>query len=182
MDKKILDQQILTLFNSPFTKNKGFNLLVDSYKQPLYFQIRRILISHESTNDVLQEVFIKCWNKLDSFNQQSKLSTWLYRIAYNESLQWIRKNDKHNSYSLDEINQNHTPSTSIFAKNACEISLILEKAVLSLPEKQRIVFQYKYFENLEYKEIQEITGGSIGGLKASYHHAVAKVKKYLTMN
>ena len=129
MDKKILDQQIITLFNSPFTKNKGFNLLVDSYKQTLYFQIRRILISHESTNDVLQEVFIKCWNKLDSFNQQSKLSTWLYRIAYNESLQWMRKNDKHNSYSLDEINQNHTPSTSIFAKNADEISLILEKAI-----------------------------------------------------
>ena len=94
----------------------------------------------------------------------------------------MRKNNKHNSYSLDEINQNNTPSTSIFAKNADEISLILEKAVLSLPEKQRIVFQYKYFENLEYKEIQEITGGSIGGLKASYHHAVAKVKKYLTIN
>ena len=182
MVSKELEQQILSLFNNPSTKNKGFNILIDTYKQPLYFHIRRILISHENTDDVLQEVFIKCWNKLNTFNQQSKLSTWLYKIAYNESLQWIRKNKKHIQADIDSISNQNTPQTNIFSKDADEITLILEKALLQLPQKQRLVFQYKYFEDLGYKEIQEITGGSIGGLKASYHHAVQKIKAYLELN
>ena len=180
MINKELEQQILLLFNSSKSKTEGFNLLVNTFKEPLYFHIRRILISHDSTDDVLQEVFIKCWNKLDTFNQQSKLSTWLYKIAHNEALQWLRKNKKYIQSNLQQINQQHIPITTIFAKDAKEISLILEKALLNLPQKQRLVFQYKYFEDLSYKEIQEITGVSIGGLKASYHHAVTKIKNYIS--
>ena len=106
----------------------------------------------------------------------------MYKIAYNESLQWIRKNKKHIQADIESISNQNTPQTNIFSKDADEITLILEKALLQLPQKQRLVFQYKYFEDLGYKEIQEITGGSIGGLKASYHHAVQKIKAYLESN
>ena len=180
MHDKEVEEEILSLFNNDETKKEGFILLVNHFKKSIYFQIRRIVISHENTDDVVQEVFIKCWYKLNTFNGKSKLSTWIYRVAYNEAIQWIRKNKKEYQLNISEIKNVEQPSNNIFSKDADEISLLLEKAILQLPEKQRMVFQLKYFKDLSYKEIQLITGGSIGGLKANYHHAVIKIKNLLS--
>jgi RNA polymerase sigma-70 factor (ECF subfamily) len=182
MHDKEVEEEILSLFNDEKTKKEGFTLLVNHFKKSIYFQIRRIVISHENTDDVLQEVFIKCWNKLNTFNGKSKLSTWIYRVTYNEAIQWIRKNKKEHHLSITEIQTNNLPTSNIFHKDANEISILLEKAILQLPEKQKIVFQLKYFEDLSYKEVQTITGGSIGGLKANYHHAVNKIEKLLSID
>ena len=180
MHDKEIEEEILSLFNDEKTKKKGFTLLVNHFKKSIYFQIRRIVISHENTDDVVQEVFIKCWNKLNTFNGKSKLSTWIYKVAYNEAIQWIRKNRKEYQLNISEIQTNNLPTTNIFHKDADEINILLEKAILQLPEKQKMVFQLKYFDDLTYKEIQLITGGSIGGLKANYHHAVTKIEKLLS--
>ena len=180
MHDKEIEEEILSLFNDEKTKKKGFTLLVNHFKKSIYFQIRRIVISHENTDDLVQEVFIKCWNKLNTFNGKSKLSTWIYKVAYNEAIQWIRKNRKEYQLNISEIQTNNLPTTNIFHKDADEINILLEKAILQLPEKQKMVFQLKYFEDLTYKEIQLITGGSIGGLKANYHHAVTKIEKLLS--
>jgi RNA polymerase sigma-70 factor (ECF subfamily) len=180
MHDKELEEKILSLFNDEKTKREGFTLLVNHFKKSIYFQIRRIVITHENTDDVVQEVFIKCWNKLNTFNGKSKLSTWIYRVTYNEAIQWIRKNRKEYHLNISEIQTDNQLTTNIFHKDADEISILLEKAILQLPEKQKIVFQLKYFEDLSYKEIQTITGGSIGGLKANYHHAVTKIEKLLS--
>ena len=180
-DKKI-EENILSLFREEKTKVKGFNLLVDHFKSPIYYQVRRIVITHENTDDVIQEIFIKCWNKLDSFSGKSKLSTWLYRVAYNEAIQWIRKNKKEYHLEISELKNENQPSNNIFSKDADEISKKLELAILQLPNKQKMVFHLKYFKELSYKEIQEITGGSIGGLKATYHHAVTKIKGLLSID
>lgn len=180
MHDKELEEKILSLFNDEKTKREGFTLLVNHFKKSIYFQIRRIVITHENTDDVVQEVFIKCWNKLNTFNGKSKLSTWIYRVTYNEAIQWIRKNRKEYHLNISEIQTDNQPTTNIFHKDADEISILLEKAILQLPEKQKMVFQLKYFEDLSYKEIQKITGGSIGGLKANYHHAVTKIEKLLS--
>ena len=182
MHDKEVEEEILSLFNDEKTKKEGFTLLVNHFKKSIYFQIRRIVITHENTDDVLQEVFIKCWNKLNTFNGKSKLSTWIYRVTYNEAIQWIRKNKKEHHLSITEIQTNNLPTSNIFHKDANEISILLEKAILQLPEKQKIVFQLKYFEDLSYKEVQTITGGSIGGLKANYHHAVNKIEKLLSID
>ena len=180
MHDKELEEKILSLFNDEKTKREGFTLLVNHFKKSIYFQIRRIVITHENTDDVVQEVFIKCWNKLNTFNGKSKSSTWIYRVTYNEAIQWIRKNRKEYHLNISEIQTDNQPTTNIFHKDADEISILLEKAILQLPEKQKMVFQLKYFEDLSYKEIQIITGGSIGGLKANYHHAVTKIEKLLS--
>jgi len=180
MHDKELEEKILSLFNDEKTKREGFTLLVNHFKKSIYFQIRRIVITHENTDDVVQEVFIKCWNKLNTFNGKSKLSTWIYRVTYNEAIQWIRKNRKEYHLNISEIQTDNQPTTNIFHKDADDISILLEKAILQLPEKQKMVFQLKYFEDLSYKEIQIITGGSIGGLKANYHHAVTKIEKLLS--
>ena len=182
MHDKELEEQILFLFNNEKTKKEGFTLLVNHFKKPVYFQIRRIIISHENTDDIVQEVFIKCWNKLNSFKGKSKLSTWIYKVAYNESIQWIRKNKKENNLDISDLSLSQQPTNNIFHKDADEISLLLEKAITQLPEKQKMVFQLKYFEDLSYKEIQIITGGSIGGLKANYHHAATKIKAFLAVD
>ena len=180
MHDKELEEKILSLFNDEKTKKEGFTLLVNHFKKSIYFQIRRIVITHENTNDVIQEVFIKCWNKLNTFNGKSKLSTWIYRVTYNEAIQWIRKNKKEYHLNISDIQADNQPTTNIFHKDADAISILLEKAILQLPEKQKMVFQLKYFEDLSYKEIQIIIGGSIGGLKANYHHAVTKIEKLLS--
>lgn len=182
MIKSEIEKQIILLFKNPKTKTEGFNLFVDTFKKVLYFQIRRVLIYHEDTNDVLQEVFIKCWKGLNNFNQQSKLSTWVYRITYNETIQWIRKNKKMKIVDHDIAIEISSNNEHIFDKNGDEISKLLETAVLNLPHKQKMVFQLKYFQNLKYDEIQSITGGSLGNLKSSYHHAVKKIKQFLNDN
>lgn len=172
------DAYILNIFRNE-NPNYAFNILVREYQKRLYFHIRRIVITHEDTDDVLQNTFLKAWKGLSNFKENSKLSTWLYTIATNEALSHISKNKKRlNSTSLELANEQHSP---IYI-SIDEIQLKLEKAILTLPEKQRIVFHLKYFEYLKYTEISEITGTSIGALKASYHLAMKKIEVFLTQD
>ena len=139
-------------------KKEGFTLLVNHFKKSIYFHIRRIVITHEeNTDDVVQEVFIKCWNKLNTFNGKSKLSTWIYRVTYNEAIQWIRKNRKEYHLNISEIQTDNQPTINIFHKDADEISILLEEAILQLPEKQKMVFQLNTLKIFPIK-IQIIIG------------------------
>ncbi len=161
------------------TKKSAFKKLMDNYQQQLYAVIRKMLIDHDDTNDVLQEVFIKIWNKVEGFNQESAFFTWIYRIAINEALQHIRKKKR-------EFNNQENYSTSLIQSlstnehiSGDEIQLLLQKAIINLPEKQKLVFNLRYFEELSYQQIHEITGNAIGTLKATYHQAVNKIEIFL---
>lgn len=159
--------------------NYGFNLIVREYQKRLYFQIRRLVLTHEDTDDVLQNTFIKAWKGLVKFRGDSKLSTWLFSIATNEALNHLRKNKKRlNDVGVEMISDKQ--ASSFIDSN--EIQIKLEKALLTLPEKQRIVFHLKYFEDLRYSEISKITSTSEGALKASYHLAVKKIETFLTQD
>lgn len=162
-------------------KHSAFEMLVDAYKERLYWHIRRILLDHDDTDDVLQNTFIKCYENIDSFKGNSKLYSWLYRIATNEALSFlIQKSRKLGIESSDYIDQkaSQLESDVYFEGDAIETSL--QKALASLPEKQRLVFNMKYFEEMKYEEISEILETSVGALKASYHHATTKIKEFLT--
>ncbi len=181
----IKDTEIISLLQSESADDhqKAFHLILKSYKERLYYLIRKILIDHEDTNDVVQEVFIKIWKNLDKFRGDSSLYTWLYRIATNEALSFLRKRKNVQNISIDDnpelLSYLETPSNATLMSGD-EISLKLQKAVLQLPEKQRLVFNLKYFEHLSYEEISEITETTVGGLKATYHAAVKKIEDILT--
>lgn len=176
-DKELLDQ-----FHTG-NANYAFNLLVRKYQERLYWHIRRIVINHDDANDVIQNTFIKVFNSLKNFREDSKLYTWLYRIATNESLTFINKKAKQTAISVEDI-QNELASSihssSYFSGN--EIQEKLQKAILSLPKKQRLVFNMKYYEDMKYTEIAEVLNTSEGGLKASYHHAVKKIEEFVINN
>ena len=157
-----------------------FTQIIQKYQEKLYALIRRIIISHDDTNDVLQNVFIKVWNNLNSFREDSQLFTWLYKIATNESLNFLEKRKKNRYYSLiddesDLINKIKADET--FDGNKIEWKLQL--AIQKLPEKQKIVFNLRYYEEMPYDEMSEILETSAGALKASYHHAVKKIEEYI---
>lgn len=171
------DKYLLNTFKE--NPNYGFNLIVREYQKRLYFQIRRLVLTHEDTDDVLQNTFIKAWKGLVKFRGDSKLSTWLFSIATNEALNHLRKNKKRlNDVGVEMISDKQ--ASSFIDSN--EIQIKLEKALLTLPEKQRIVFHLKYFEDLRYSEISKITSTSEGALKASYHLAVKKIETFLTQD
>lgn len=175
------EDQLLQELNNPRTANSAFSKLVSEYSERLYWQIRKMVLSHDDTNDVLQDVFIKVWQNLDNFRGESKLSTWLYRIAINESITYINKKRKENNVSIDNDDSfliNTLEGDTYF--DGDEAQKILQEAVLTLPEKQRLVFQMKYFDEMKYDDISDILGTSVGALKASYHHAVKKVEKFLS--
>lgn len=177
------DKQLLEQFKNPETRNYAFNLLVREYQKKLYWHIRKILISHDDTNDVLQNVFIRVWRHLDSFKEESKLYTWLYRIATNESLTFLNQKKKRSGIPIDEVS--HFLADNLEADsyyNGTEIQTKLQKAILTLPDKQRIVFNMKYFDEIKYEEMSEILDTSVGALKSSYHHAVKKIEEYLKNN
>ena len=162
-------------------KHSAFEMLVSAYKERLYWHIRRILLDHDDTDDVLQNTFIKCFENIDSFKGNSKLYSWMYRIATNEALNFIRqKSRKLGVESSDYIDQkaSQLEADVFFEGNVIETAL--QKALATLPEKQRLVFNMKYFEELKYEEISEILETSVGALKASYHHATIKIKDFLT--
>ena len=175
------DKELLEQFRNEQTRNYAFNLLVREYQKRLYWHIRKILIDHDDTDDVLQNVFIKVWQNLDNFKAESKLYTWLYRIATNESLNFLTQKKKRAGIPLDDVSAflaNNLQSDSYFKGD--EIQAKLQKAILTLPDKQRIVFNMKYFDDLKYEEMSAILETSVGALKASYHHAVKKIEEYLT--
>jgi RNA polymerase sigma-70 factor (ECF subfamily) len=180
MGKKLYsDEELLSLLREPDTIREGFAKLVSEYSEQLYWQIRKMVLSHDDANDILQEVFIKAWSSIDNFRGEAKLSTWLYRIAINESITFINKMRAQNNISIDEDDSfliNQLEGDQYF--DGDETQKLLQKAVLTLPEKQRLVFQMKYFDEMKYEEMSEILGTSVGALKASYHHAVKKIENY----
>ncbi len=175
------DKELLEQFNNPDTQNYAFNLLVRQYQKRLYWHIRKILIDHDDTDDVLQNVFIKVWKNLHNFKGESQLFTWLFRIATNESINFLNQKKKRAGVPLDAVSSflaNNLESDSYFKGD--EIQAKLQKAILTLPDKQRIVFNMKYFDAMKYEEMSGILETSVGALKASYHHAVKKIENYLT--
>ena len=157
---------------------KAFNLIVDEYQQRLYWHIRRMVTNHDDANDVLQNTFIKIWKALPNFKGNSKLYTWAYRIATNESITFINK--RKGDMSFDEVAYSVSQNLEADAFfDGDEAQRKLHAAVSALPDKQKAVFNLKYFEELKYEEISEILETSVGGLKASYHHAVKKIEEYL---
>ncbi len=174
MDQKILDH----ILNKDW--EQAFKLLVKDYHQRVYWQIRRMLLIHEDADDIAQNVFIKIYQNLNSFKNESKLSTWIFRITYNETINFIHKNAKEQNVSFEDYSMNIADDLSTDEYyTGDEIELKLQKAIASLPEKQRVVFMMKYYDEMKYEQISEISGTSVGALKASYHHAVAKIKEFL---
>lgn len=162
------------------TKEQAFRELVKQYKERLYWHIRKIVLSHDDADDVLQNTFIKVFKGIDNFKQDSKLYSWMYRIATNESITFINKRARERNTDISEIKQDLVTSLSSddwFTGD--EIQLILQNAVATLPEKQQLVFNMKYFDHMKYDEISKILDTSVGGLKASYFHAVKKIEKYI---
>tara|TARA_R110002073_G_scaffold8207_3_gene45753 strand:+ start:41006 stop:41554 length:549 start_codon:yes stop_codon:yes gene_type:complete len=162
------------------TKEQAFRVLIKEYKERLYWHIRKIVVSHDDTDDVLQNTFIKVFRGIDNFKQDSKLYSWMYRIATNESITFLNKRAKDRNVDISEIKQEL--ATSLASDEwftGDEIQLILQKAVATLPEKQQLVFNMKYFDNMKYDEISTILETSVGGLKASYFHAVKKIEHYI---
>lgn len=165
------------------TQNEAFKELVQCYQKPLYYHIRNIVLNHDDTDDVLQNTFIKVFSNIGNFKGESKLYSWMYRIATNESLTFIEQRAKKQGISNIELQQKailNLESDVYFEGN--EIQIKLQKAIATLPEKQQLVFKMKYFEDMKYENISEILDTSVGGLKANYHHAVKKIEEYLKNN
>jgi RNA polymerase sigma factor (sigma-70 family) len=177
------DALILSKFTDDKTREEAFNLLINKYQQKIYWQIRRIVINHDDADDVVQEVFIKIWKNLASFRQDAQLFTWLYRIATNESLTFIKKKQARNNIPLDDLSLKMSESLNTdpyFTGN--EIEKKLQQALLGLPEKQRLVFNMRYYDDLKFQEISDILGTSVGALKASYHLAAKKIEQFVKTN
>lgn len=174
------EKETIALLQEPGRQRKAFENIVKAYSETLYWQIRRLVLSHEDANDILQNTFIKAWQNIEYFRGEAKMSTWLFRIAFNECLSF--KNNKRigEQISIDDID------TDLLNKLECdpyfngdETQKIFLKAVHQLPKKQQMVFNLKYFKEMRYEEMSEIFGTSIGALKASYHHAVKKIETFL---
>lgn len=171
-------QDLTTLIKKD--KNEAFRLVTENYTERLYFHIRKILIIHQDTDDVLQNTLIKIWKNLERFKGKSAIYTWLYRIATNEALNFLNKKKRRHAEDID--NYEHFLSNSLKCDTwftGDEIQQKLQEAILTLPQKQRIVFNMKYFDEIKYKDMAEILETSEGALKASYHHAVKKIENYL---
>lgn len=162
------------------TKEQAFRVLIKEYKERLYWHIRKIVISHDDTDDVLQNTFIKVFRGIDNFKQDSKLYSWMYRIATNESITFINKRARERNTDISEIRQELVTSlSSDHWFTGDEIQLILQKAIATLPEKQQLVFNMKYFDSMKYDDMSKVLDTSVGALKASYFHAVKKIEKYI---
>jgi RNA polymerase sigma-70 factor (ECF subfamily) len=165
---------------NPKTQNEAFQKLLSTYQKPLYSHIRNIVLSHDDTDDVLQNTFIKVFQYLKNFKGESKLFSWMFRIATNEALTFLNQKAKMSGITtaaLQDKTIDNLKADVFFDGN--EIQLKLQKAIAKLPEKQQLVFKMKYFEELKYEEISEILGTSVGALKASYHHAVKKIETFV---
>ncbi|MGL4993231.1 MAG: RNA polymerase sigma factor [Bacteroidales bacterium] len=161
-------------------RRAAFEKVVSIYSEKLYWQIRKMVFNHDDANDILQNTFLKAWSNIHNFRGEAKLSTWLYRIAINESITFINSLSKKNGMEIGDpegILLDRLESDTFFDGDS--IALKLQKAILTLPEKQRLVFNMRYFDELKYDDISEILGTSVGALKASYHHAAKKIEEYM---
>ena len=178
--KNYNDKEIIVLLQEPDRQREAFECIVNEYSEQIYWQIRRMVLSHDDANDILQNTFIKAWTNIECFRGDAKLSTWLYRIALNECLTFLNKQRANNQLSIDDADAemiNKLEGDPYF--DGDEIQKVFLKAVHSLPEKQQMVFNLKYFKEMKYEDISEILGTSIGALKASYHHAIKKIEAFL---
>jgi RNA polymerase sigma factor (sigma-70 family) len=175
----VQEAELVYLLKQESEKNYAFSLLVTEYQKRIYSIVRKMVICHEDADDVVQEVFLKIWHNIHKFKGESGLFTWIYSIATNECLQFLRKRRRKIWLGIDTnvslINQLKSDSYI----DGDEVQMKLQKAILQLPDKQRLVFHLKYYEELKYEEIAVITGTTVGSLKATYHHATKKIEKYL---
>jgi RNA polymerase sigma factor (sigma-70 family) len=177
------DKDLLRDFREPETKEKAFTSIIKKYQEKLYWHIRRMVIDHDDANDVLQNMFIKVWNGLTNFREDSQLYTWLYRIATNESLTFLEQSKKRSSVSLNDLESglaNKIVADKNFDPKRLEWKLQL--AIQQLPEKQRVVFNLRYYDEMPYEEMSRVLETSEGALKASYHHAAKKIEDYIRNN
>jgi RNA polymerase sigma-70 factor (ECF subfamily) len=177
------DTELLIQFRNPLTKEKAFTAIIKKYQEKLYWHVRRMVIDHDDANDVLQNVFIKVWNGLENFREDSQLYTWLYRIATNECLTFLEQQKKKSAVSLSDVEAglaNKITADKNFDANRLEWKLQL--AIQQLPEKQKIVFNLRYYDEMPYDEMSRVLETSEGALKASYHHAVKKIEEFIKNN
>ncbi len=174
------DREILELFAQPASRNRAFNILVLQHQQRLYFHIRKMVINHDDADDLLQNVFIKAYKALDNFREDSKIYTWLYKIATNECITFLKSKKKRFTIPMVDVEYQLAQNleTDVYFSGD-RIQMKLQQAILTLPEKQRLVFNLKYFEEMKYEEMSEILGTSVGALKASFHHAVKKIEEFI---
>ncbi|MDR2918925.1 MAG: sigma-70 family RNA polymerase sigma factor [Tannerella sp.] len=179
--QQFIEDEIVEQLRNPDTRQKAFEQVVAAYSERLYWLIRKMVLSHDDANDILQNTFLKAWLNLDSFRGEAKLSTWLYKIAVNENITFLNRQRAMNNISMDDADiylLEKLKGDDYFDGDA--IQLKLQEAIVSLPEKQRIVFNMKYYDEMKYEDMSEILGTSVGALKASYHHAVKKIEAFLT--
>ncbi len=180
MLQEIDDNELVRLFKQHIDREKAFTIIVKRYQEKIYWQIRRMVIRHEDADDVMQHVFIKAWNGLDNFREDAKLYTWLYRIAVNETLTYLEQQKKRSAVSMDEVGEQlENRLTSEKGYDEKQAMWKLQKAIQQLPEKQRVVFNLRYFEEMSYDQMSEVLETSVGALKASYHHAVKKIEDFI---
>ena len=174
------DTELLQQFRNPITKERAYTFLIKRYQEKLYWHVRRMVVDHDDANDVLQNVFIRVWNGLENFREDSQLYTWLYRIATNECLTFLEQQKKRSAVSLSDVESglsNKIKADTNFDPNRLEWKLQL--AIQQLPEKQRIVFHLRYYDEMPYEKMSRVLETSEGALKASYHHAVKKIENYI---
>jgi len=178
MHSEISDKELIEMFKSKESKNFAFNQIVLKYQERMYWHIRKMVLNHADTDDLLQESFIKIWNSLDKFRGESGLYTWIYRVVTNEVLAFLNKQKSHSFVSLDDIEKSisNTLKEDIYF-NGDDAQIKFQQVLATLPPKQRLVFNMKYFDEMKYEQIAEILDTSVGALKASYHIAVEKIKQ-----
>lgn len=181
MSTQVEDEEILSKFREDSTRNEAFNLLLKKYQQKIYWHVRRMVIDHDDADDLVQDVFIKVWKNLPGFRNDAQLYTWMYRIATNECITFLNKKKQKNNISLDDVDfslADTLASSDQFSGD--QIQRKLQDAILTLPDKQRLVFNMKYFDDMKYEEMSDVLGTSVGALKASFHLAVKKIEQFIT--
>jgi RNA polymerase sigma-70 factor (ECF subfamily) len=178
--RQYTEDELVERLRDPSTQRNAFEQVVNSYGEKLYWQIRKMVLNHDDANDLLQNTFLKAWLNIDYFRGDARLSTWLYKIAVNECITFLNHQRRLNNVSVDDADVfllERLKGDEYFDGNVAQMKL--QEAILLLPEKQRLVFNMKYFDEMKYEDMSEILGTSVGALKASYHHAVKKVEEFL---
>jgi RNA polymerase sigma factor (sigma-70 family) len=173
--------ELTAMLRDPNRRAEAITVFISQFQRPIYYYVRRMVLCHEDADDITQTVFIKAWKSMDGFRGESKLSTWLYRIAHNETISFLRSSKRLMQVDVEQLERSlpaALQSDELFSGD--EIQARLQTAIALLPAKQKAVFIMRYYDELKYEQIAEITGTSEGALKASYHHAVQKIEAYLT--
>ncbi len=176
---EVTDQQILETYKKG-KQDLAFSQLMTKYQERIYWHIRRMVLKHDDANDIIQNTFIKAWKGLEKFREEANLYTWLYRIATNETITFINQNKKRLAQNIDDVAEVLQQEKTDNHYTGEEIKIKLQQAISTLPEKQKLVFNMKYFQEMKYQDMADILGGSVGSLKASYFHAVKKIEEFLT--